>query len=216
MANFTTHALGAVGAGIVAGVASLALFGINGIAFAGATVVAGFVGGLLPDIDHDEAIPIREVFSLVAAMVPAAAMPWLTRRGFSTEGVICFFAITYIAIRFLASEVFKRITVHRGIFHSIPFVIAAGEAVAVALVEMSPMERVIIGGAVSLGAFTHLALDELFAVDFTGRRLKKSFGTAIKLWSPDLIPTLLCYGVMLGLTVALALQLGPALLAFRR
>jgi membrane-bound metal-dependent hydrolase YbcI (DUF457 family) len=212
MANFMTHALGATGAGVVAAGASLALFGLNGLAFAGASLVAGFVGGLLPDIDHDEAIPIREVFSLVAAVVPAAAMPYLARKGLSTEATICFFAITYISIRFIGAEVFKRLTSHRGIFHSIPFVIVAGEVVAVALVEMSAMERVIIGGAVSLGAFTHLALDELFAVDFTGRRLKKSFGTAIKLWSSDLLPTLLCYGALLVATVALALSVLPGLL----
>lgn len=212
MANFVVHAVGAGVAGVACGVLSVLVLGLHNPAFAGAAVVAGFVGGMLPDIDHDEAIPIREVFSLLAAVVPAMLMPVMSRQyGFSTEECICFFAACYIGIRFVVAEIFKRVTVHRGIFHSLPFILAAGEAVALGLVRLSPMERLLIGFSVTAGAMMHLSLDELYAVDFTGRRLKKSFGTAIKLWSPDLFPTLLCYAAVLVLSGALAWKLGPEL-----
>lgn len=217
MANFQTHAFGAAAAGVGCAALSISVFGPSALAFAGAAGIAAFVGGMLPDIDHDNAIPIREVFSLLAAVVPAIALPWLARKhGVSTEAAICFFAVVYVGIRFVMAEIFKRFTEHRGIFHSIPFILAAGELVALTLTDLGATERVILGASVSIGAFTHLLLDEFFAVDFTGARLKKSFGTAIKLWSSDLIPTLLCYGVFLALSVACALQLGPALLKLIR
>lgn len=214
MANFGVHAAGAAAAGIGCGVMSLAVFGGKNPAFAGAAAVAAFVGGMLPDIDHDEAIPIREVFSLLAAVVPAMLLPVLARQGFSTEELICFFAAVYVAIRFVVAEAFKRLTVHRGIFHSIPFIVAAGEAVALGLMNLSPPERLLIGASITIGAFTHLLLDEVYAVDFTGRKLKKSFGTAIKFWSPDLGPTLLCYGALGLLTLIGAVQIGPQLLTW--
>lgn len=193
---------------------SLIAFNGNNPAFAGAAAVAAFIGGMLPDIDHDEAIPIREVFSLIAAVVPAMLIPIMARKGFSTEETICFFAATYVGIRFVGAELFKRLTVHRGIFHSIPFIIAAGEAVALSLMNLTPPERLLIGASVTIGAFTHLLLDEIYAVDFTGRKLKKSFGTAIKFWSPDLVPTLLCYGALGLLTLIGAVQIGPQLVAW--
>lgn len=214
MANFGVHAAGAAAAGIGCGALSLAVFAGKNPAFAGAAAVAAFVGGMLPDIDHDEAIPIREVFSLLAAVVPAMLLPVMARHGFSTEELICFFAAVYVTIRFVVAEAFKRLTVHRGIFHSIPFIVAAGEAVALGLMNLSPPERLLIGASVTIGAFTHLLLDEIYAVDFTGRKLKKSFGTAIKFWSPDLAPTLLCYAALALLTLIGAVQIGPQLLAW--
>ena len=46
-------------------------------------------------------------------------------------------------------------------------------------------------GAVLLGFFIHLGLDELFSVDLEGARLKRSFGTALKLGGGRPISTLL-------------------------
>lgn len=207
------HATGATLAGVGCGALSVLVLGTSNPWFAGATALAAFVGGLLPDIDHDEAIPIREIFSILAAAIPAGVLPWLTRhQGFSTEQNICFFAGSYALIRWVAAPIFKSLTAHRGIFHSIPFAIVAGEAVALSLVGFTVLERILLGFSIAAGCFMHLALDEIYAVDFTGRRLKKSFGTAIKLWSDDLIPTMLCYGALVGLTGAAFAMFGPQLL----
>ena len=166
---------------------------------------------VLPDIDHDEAIPIREVFGILAALVPGMALPWLTRNYFDTETAICFFAAAYCGIRFVVAPIFKRFTVHRGIFHSIPFILLAGEAVALGLVGLGPRERVIIGASVVLGALTHLVLDEVFAVNFLGMKMKKSFGTAIKLWAPSLPATLVCYAALVVLSWQLWSRVGHKL-----
>lgn len=201
-------------AGVLGAVLSL-LWRPDNYAFAGACLVAGYVGSMLPDIDHDEAIPIREVFSVLAAVVPASLMPWLTPERLNTEQAICFFAATYVFIRFPLSWGLKRLTVHRGIFHSIPFCLVAGLFVAVILSGLGPRERLLLGGSVSVGAFVHLLLDEIFAVNFLGAKLKKSFGTAIKLWSGDLVPTLACYGALALLSYTFVARFGTFISALQ-
>ena len=210
MANFGTHCAGGVAAGAAGAAASL-LWRPDNLAFAGACGVAGFVGSMLPDIDHDDAIPIREVFSILAAVIPASLIPWLTPEPLNTEEAICFFAATYALIRWPLSWGVKRLTVHRGIFHSIPFCIAAGEFVAIALGGLVPRERLLLGASVAVGAFTHLLLDELFAVNFLGAKLKRSFGTAIKLWSRDPIATALCWGLLALLSYTFVARFGTFL-----
>lgn len=201
-------------AGVLGAVLSL-LWRPDNFAFAGACLVAGYVGSMLPDIDHDEAIPIREVFSVLAAVVPASLMPWLTPERLNTEQAICFFAATYVFIRFPLSWGLKRLTVHRGIFHSIPFCLVAGLFVAVVLSGLGPRERLLLGGSVSVGSFVHLLLDEIFAVNFLGAKLKKSFGTAIKLWSGDLVPTLACYGALALLSYTFVARFGTFISALQ-
>ncbi len=210
MANFATHCAGGVVAGLTGATLSI-LWRPDNLAFAGACFVAGAVGSMLPDIDHDEAIPCREVFSVLAAVVPASMMPWLTPERLNTEQAICFFAATYVFIRFPLSWGLKRLTVHRGIFHSIPFCIVAGQFVAIVLNGLGPRERLLLGGSVAIGAFAHLLLDEIFAVNFLGVKLKKSFGTAIKLWSGDLVPTLLCWGALVVMSYIFIARFGTFL-----
>src|SRR5262249_28732642 len=154
--------------------------GRQGAGTAAAAVVAGVLGGMLPDVDHDHAVPCRETFTLLAAMVPAVTAPILIRRGVPHEWTIPYIALGYAVIRFPVAALFKRVTVHRGIFHSVPFLLLGGVLAALALRTYAPIQRVLLGGTVCAGALAHLLLDELFAVDFTGKRLKKSFGTAIK------------------------------------
>lgn len=214
MANFATHCVGGVLAGVGGAVCSL-LWHPDNLAFAGACLVAGFVGGMVPDIDHDEAIPIREVFSILAAVVPACLMPWLAPSKLNTEQAICFFAATYAFIRWPLSWGVKRLTVHRGIFHSLPFCLVVGLFVAIVFNRLTPRERLLLGGSVSLGALTHLLLDEAFAVNFLGAKLKKSFGTALKLWSSDLVPTLACYGALAALAYTFIARFGTFIEALR-
>ncbi len=38
------------------------------------------------------------------------------------------------------------------------------------------------GAIIFIGALTHLLLDELYSIDFAGNRVKRSFGTAMKLF----------------------------------
>jgi hypothetical protein len=194
MANFGVHFAGAVVGGLGCGLIGLLVRGVENPWFGGACGLLAVVGALLPDIDHDDAIPNREIFGVLAAALPAGLLGWLAREWrWTTEQNICFFGLSYVLIRYGVAPVFKKITVHRGIIHSIPFALLAGQLVALSLFRFTVLERMLAGASLTVGFFVHLALDELFAVDFLGRSLKRSFGTAIKLRSKDWGPTLAVY-----------------------
>ena len=55
---------------------------------------------------------------------------------------------------------------------------------------------------------SHLALDELYSVDFRGRRLKRSSGTALKFWGKKAWPNYTTYG-KLAFLVLLIFSDGP-------
>jgi hypothetical protein len=57
---------------------------------------------------------------------------------------------------------------------------------------------------VGLGYLVHLALDELSSLDLEGRRLRRSFGTALKPWSPTDPASSLAMAAALGLLLWLA------------
>src|SRR3954466_611897 len=79
------------------------------------------VGGLLPDLDSDSGVPVREMFTLAAAFVPLLLVRRLLKSGeFTTDQMLVVLAGLYLVIRFGAARVFKRFTVHRGMYHSVP------------------------------------------------------------------------------------------------
>ena len=90
----------------------------------------------------------------------------------------------YVGVRHLAGAVFKRFTVHRGIWHSL---LAAGlcglvtTALSYRLLAQEAGLAWAQGLALLLGCIIHLLLDELYSVDLVGARIKRSFGSALKL-----------------------------------
>jgi membrane-bound metal-dependent hydrolase YbcI (DUF457 family) len=75
------------------------------------------------------------------------------------------------------------VTVHRGVFHSIPVVgIYGALAYLLSAASYSPVERWWMALGAWAGALSHLILDEIWSVDFMGARLKKSAGTALSFW----------------------------------
>src|SRR5690554_289913 len=100
-----------------------------------------------------------------------------------TGGLLLACGAIYLAVRHLAGALFSRFTVHRGLWHSL---LAAGLC---GLVTTALSHRLLAqpdtlawahGVALSLGFVIHLTLDELYSVDLTGARIKRSFGTALK------------------------------------
>jgi hypothetical protein len=61
------------------------------------------------------------------------------------------------------------------------------------LFQLSDELAWLVGIFVFIGALIHLLLDELYSIDLEGRRLKKSFGTALKIteWRSPLANLLL-------------------------
>jgi hypothetical protein len=193
----------------------LAFSSVLGAAYGGAAVLAWdadwgqallaagltTVGGLLPDLDSDSGVPVRELFGAAACVVPILAYPRLRAEGISPERTLALLGGLYCFIRFVLSAVFKRWTVHRGMFHSIPAMLIAGLAVYLLYDSPSWRLRAYLAGGVMVGFLSHLLLDELYSVDFMGVKLRfnKFAGSALKLGSRSPSATLLTYAVLGGL-----------------
>jgi hypothetical protein len=157
------------------------------------------LGGLLPDLDSDSGVPVRELFGITAAVVPLLLLQQLGRP--DEETIVCLAAI-YLFIRYGLSHVFKRLTVHRGMFHSIPALAIAGLSAYLLAPHFEHSVRLFLAGGVMLGFLSHLVLDELYSVDFMGSRLHLSryAGSALKFASPSRTATLMTYALLAGLS----------------
>ncbi len=192
----------------VAGVMYLLPHADWGVILLGAGLTA--LGGLLPDLDSDSGVPVREMFGLLAVAVPLLLFRRLERWGFTIEQSLVLMAGAYLLIRYGLAGVFKRYTVHRGMFHSVPAMLIAG--LLVFLISRTPkhdpeqlVERVYLAGGVMIGFLSHLVLDEIYAVDFLGFKLKlnKYAGSALKFWSSSRLATATAY-LLLAILAALA------------
>lgn len=200
MADFKTHITVSTLFGI--GYGSGAYFGYH-LPVESCLLAGGLcsVSGMLPDVDSDSGVPLRESLSFAAAMVSMMFIHRLHQMGISPEMTVLAGAAAYLAVRFGFGEGIRRCTVHRGMFHSLPAALIAAE-LAFLLGTGSEPVRYFKAGGVLLGYVSHLALDELFSFQMKrGRlRLKQSFGTALKLVGQEWLPNIATYGLLIALT----------------
>jgi membrane-bound metal-dependent hydrolase YbcI (DUF457 family) len=168
-----------------------------------AAIAAGLttLGGMLPDLDSDSGVPVRELFGVSAAVAPFLLYKSVYERcQHSTEQTIAILAAVYLFIRYGLSTVFKHLSVHRGMFHSIPALLIAGLGTYLAYPSDNIRLRLFLAGAVMLGFLSHLVLDEIYSVDFMGVRLhlNKYAGSAVKFVSQSWPATIATY-LLLGL-----------------
>lgn len=157
------------------------------------------VSGMLPDLDSDSGVPARETKNFAAAVIPMLAFHRLHLHGLSVEEMVLAGAPLYLFIRFGLGSLLSRITVHRGMFHSIPaLAIAAMIAFLICDTGMTTV-RFFKAGGVALGFFSHLLLDEIWSVNLShhGPLIKKSFGTAIKFFGPTAGGNSAAYGMLI-------------------
>ncbi len=185
MANFKTH----VSVSSSLGVAYAGVGILCGVPIDCALLAGGLCGvsGMLPDLDSDSGIPLRETMGFAAAVVPMLLINRFQQFNVSHEMMVLIGVAIYGVIRFSMTRLISRWTVHRGMFHSIP---AAFIFAGLAFLVCGGHEihtRYFKAGAVLLGFMSHLLLDELYSVEWQGGRwrLKKSSGTAFKLWGKD-------------------------------
>ena len=154
------------------------------------------LGGLLPDLDSDSGVPVRELFGFSAAVVPILLFDRVNSRcQQSTELTLVVLAAIYLFIRYVLSYIFKHFTVHRGMFHSIPALLIAGLATYLLYPSGNARMRLFLSGAVMIGFLSHLVLDEIYSVDLMGAhlRLNKYAGSALKFFSKSWAATLTTY-----------------------
>lgn len=211
MAGFRTHITVSSALGVAYGGAAAEALGFP---VETALLAAGLtgVGGMLPDLDSDSGVPVREMFGLVAVVLPLTLVPRLLQLNVSPEGVLAALLFGYVGIRYLGSRVFKRFTVHRGMFHSLPAMLIAGLVVYLGYHSPDRRLRLLLAGGVMVGFLSHLLLDELYSVDLRGVRVKlnKYAGTAVKFVSPSMPATVTCYVLLGGLLYLAYLDFAPA------
>ena len=200
MAGYRTHLGTSAVLGALYGSAGIIVWDLDwGIVFLGAGLTA--LGGLLPDLDSDSGVPIRELFSLSAAAAPFLLYTRLSNTVFNMEQTLVVLGGVYLFIRYGLSSLVKRVTVHRGIFHSIPAMFVAGLAVYLLYSSSSYNYRIYLAVGTMLGFLSHLVLDEIYSVDFMGLQLKlnKYAGSALKFYSPSWKANGICYAILLAL-----------------
>jgi hypothetical protein len=186
MAGFRTHVTTSTVLGIgYAGVGHV-MYGVPLDTSLVAGAMCGF-SGMLPDLDSDYGVPLRETMAFTAAVVPMLLVGHFQRFHLSHDAMVLAAVTLYLFVRFGVTKMIRRYTVHRGMFHSIPamFIFAGLAFLACGTAEL-PI-RCYKAGGVAAGFMSHLVLDEIYAIEWKGGRwrFKKSFGTAIKFWSDD-------------------------------
>ena len=210
MAGFKTHLAGGIASGI-----GISLFGFFlrslSLTQAGAIFVVGSVGGLLPDLDSDTGKPLSFLIHLVSVLMPSVLFVKAVKiGGNSPEFLICYFTISYLFINYIVCSIIKRITVHRGMMHSIPFALVCGGIGYLLFVSSGKQVAIMAGVAVFLGCLVHLLLDELssFKLKFGFIPiLKKSSGSAFKLKSDSLGAALFIYLILAAVGIATYLSI---------
>lgn len=181
MADFRTHLSAAVGGG-----ALLAFAGWQGGVWTPSEALPlgalTAFGGILPDIDADHSHAVRLIFNTMAVLAVMVGV-LLLHAQLEPGALLMVCGGLYVGVRLVLSPIFKRFSVHRGIWHSLLAAVLCGLATSVAGYQWLGQPAWLAwaqGLALLLGYCIHLLLDELYSVDLTGARLKRSFGTAIK------------------------------------
>jgi hypothetical protein len=172
------------------------------------------VSGMLPDLDSDSGRPVQEMSSFAAAVIPMLMLPRFKTLEWSHETMALVGAAIYAAIRFGAAEIFKRYTVHRGMWHSLPACLACGLLTFLIVGGPDLAIRLFKAGGVALGFLSHLVLDEIWSFQLKSGRLnvKRSFGTALKFFGKDQWANLTMGGL---LTALVLLAIGDPMLMHR-
>lgn len=152
--------------------------------------LAGWAGGMIPDLDSDTGRPVRIVGGLVSLVLTVGLVHVLLERLQEPLRAALVGAGLLILFNTVGIWLFKAVTRHRGMFHSLPAALAyaAGLAALFAPLGQSPALG---AAAVGLaGVLSHLILDAVFSL---------SLGP-LKLWSNKARPSLLAWLILAALT----------------
>ncbi len=184
MADFRTHiTFGAVTGGLMATTAMVA--GLVNPSQAAALTLAATVGGILPDIDLNNSKQSRYLFGGLGIFLGFVVL-FKFSAVLSIAELWIIWLGTFLLFRLAIWRAFNDFTIHRGVFHSLLACLFYGLAATVMFYHFmgkSAFFSWTLGGFVAIGALVHLILDEFYSVDFAGNRVKRSFGTAVKLFS---------------------------------
>jgi len=198
MANFDTHLVVAAGASAILSGSMLSMEIILPTEAVMAFALGTF-GGLMPDIDSDNSKSISIGFNILSLLVTILAV-FMKSSTYSIVEMLIMSLVIFSIVRFGMIIVFRNISRHRGMFHSIPVAVMWGVITAIIMhlfFGLSSLLSWVYGIMMSSGYIVHLILDEIYSVDLRNKRIKKSAGTALKLFklktTTDKIQNILIY-----------------------
>ena len=198
MADYKTHITTSTVLGAAYGTG--AFFGF-GLPLRHCFIAGGLCGvaGMLPDLDSKSGIPQREMLCFASLLIPVLMLRRFEMLNMTSEDIVFASMVIYLFVRFVIGRIFRRFTKHRGMWHSLPAAAIAGMATFLVCLSPELGIRLFKAWAVVIGFLSHLVLDEIYAVDWNGNsiRLKKSFGTALKMFSGNSSANLATYGLLI-------------------
>ena len=195
MASFEQHVNVAV---VFSGITLVPIYASSLIDMTQALILLtfGILGGVLPDLDSDSSKPVQIAFRILSIFVPLIILLSVGVE-LSLRVILSVWAVATILLNFVVFKIFLSITKHRGIFHTIPMGILFSQLLFIILnysFSFSVFFSTVSALFLFIGFITHLVLDELFSINALGFRLKKSFGTALKLYDKNnIFGTILLY-----------------------
>ncbi len=190
MANFSTHFNSAA---LVSGAVSAALLSANHIELNTALWLwfLGTIGGLLPDIDSDNSTSLDIIFNLFTICIVLLSIRYFTSDAINERQFLLLIGlpvVIHIFIKYGIRNIFEWQTIHRGICHSLLFLLFCGlltTNITMFILNTKLQGADLIGWLSGMfvfgGGFIHLLLDEIYSVDLANVRIKRSFGSALKL-----------------------------------
>lgn len=186
MANFKTHFISSA---LFSGALSSAFLtlGIFQNSHAMVAFGVGTLAGLAPDIDADNSKPLNIAFTVIAIIIAFFTM-FAQARMLSIAEMLLFWLFVFFIIRFVFMLIFQALTVHRGIFHSIPMALFLSQIFTVVFYYFYGVEAALAyfyGLFFLLGYLLHFLLDELVSVNLFGLYIKRSLGSAAKFFDKE-------------------------------
>jgi len=182
MANYAMHI--GVGTVVSGALATLTLAAdVVGPESLIAVTLAGVIGSVLPDIDLKDSRASVIFFSAIAVFASFCVL-FLAAIHFSIAELWLLWLGSLVFVRYGLHALFHHTSVHRGIWHSLLAAVFCSALTAIFFQHALHKHEGVAwlgAGFMFVGYITHLVLDEIYSVDFMGRRIKASFGTALKL-----------------------------------
>ena len=208
MAAYREHITFSSLLGAAVGGAAVAVGEFTPVQGALAGILTG-LGGMLPDLDSDTGKPLREICGLTAALVPLLLMHRLLAwaRGDMDKAMLLAIGL-YAALRYGGASLLAAATVHRGMFHSVPAMLIAGELGFLGYMSPDLRVKALMGASIAAGFLSHLVLDEVYSVEWSGRRLrlKESAGSALKWSGTNWRANAVTYGLLFTLTYGIVVH----------
>ena len=122
------------------------------------------IGAFLPDLDSDTGLPLKILLNLFSILVSCLVGIYLLNsdKYEFTTSILCIF-FSYGFSYFGIGGIIKKITRHRGIFHSIPSVFLSVLITLSCLnyFSLSSNIKMILSISIGVGYLSHLILDEM-------------------------------------------------------